>query len=95
MRPALHVRLSREIQESTSPERRRAAREALCEARGWKIVAIAEDIDVSGYSRGLDRPGLPRILARLTECDMIVFFKIVCLARARVGRAFGPATHSR
>ncbi|QHC25962.1 recombinase family protein [Streptomyces sp. GS7] len=84
MRAALYVRLSRETEESTSPERQRAACEALCEARGWKIVAIEEDIDVSGYSRGLDRPGLQRILARLAEFDVIVFFKIDRLARSTV-----------
>lgn len=84
MRAALYVRLSRETEESTSPERQRAACEALCEARGWKTVAIEEDIDVSGYSRGLDRPGLQRILARLTEFDVIVFFKIDRLARSTV-----------
>ncbi|MFF7789725.1 recombinase family protein [Streptomyces sp. NPDC007991] len=69
MRAAIYVGLSRETQESTSPERQRAACEALCEARGWKVMAAAEDIDVSGYSRGLDRPGLQRIPARLTVLD--------------------------
>ncbi|WP_369223453.1 recombinase family protein [Streptomyces sp. R39] len=55
MRAAIYVRLSRETDETTSPERQRAACEALCEARGWEVVAAEEDIDVSGFSRGLDR----------------------------------------
>ncbi|WP_409471274.1 recombinase family protein [Streptomyces sp. HC307] len=55
MRAAIYVRLSRETEESTSPERQRAACEALCTARGWQVIAVEEDIDVSGYSRGLDR----------------------------------------
>ncbi|WP_326611721.1 recombinase family protein [Streptomyces scopuliridis] len=84
MRAAIYIRLSRETEESTSPERQRAACEALCKARGWKVIAAEEDIDVSGYSRGLDRPGLQRILARLTEFDVIVFFKIDRLARSTV-----------
>jgi site-specific DNA recombinase len=82
MRAAIYVRLSRETDETTSPERRRAACEASCEARGWEVVAAEEDIDVSGFSRGLDRPGLQRILTRLAELDVIVFFKIDRLAAA-------------
>src|SRR5919197_5315328 len=84
LRAAIYVRLSRETEESTSPERQRAACEALCKARGWKVIAVEEDIDVSGYSRGLDRPGLQRVLARLAEFDVIVFFKIDRLARSTV-----------
>ncbi|MEW1546031.1 recombinase family protein [Streptomyces tsukubensis] len=84
MRAAIYVRLSRETEESTSPERQRAACEALCQARGWNVATVEEDIDVSGYSRGLDRPGLQRVLSRLTEFDVIVFFKIDRLARSTV-----------
>ncbi|MET9929739.1 MULTISPECIES: recombinase family protein [unclassified Streptomyces] len=84
MRAAIYVRLSRETENSTSPERQRAACEALCAARGWQVIAVEEDIDVSGYSRGLDRPGLQRILARLAEFDVIVFFKTDRLARSTV-----------
>ncbi len=80
MRAAIYVRLSRETDETTSPERQRAACEALCKARGWDVMAMEEDIDVSGFSRGLDRPGLQRILTRLAELDVIVFFKIDRLA---------------
>jgi site-specific DNA recombinase len=81
-RAAIYVRLSRKTDETTSPERQRAACEALCEARGWEVVAAEEDIDVSGFSCGLDRPGLQRILTRLAELDVIVFFKIDRLARS-------------
>ncbi|MER5715142.1 recombinase family protein [Streptomyces sp. NPDC002132] len=52
MRAAIYVRLSRETDETTSPERQRAACEALCEARGWEVVAAEEDIDVSGFLTG-------------------------------------------
>jgi hypothetical protein len=45
---------------------------------------VEEDIDVSGYSRGLDRPGLQRVLSRLAEFDVIVFFKIDRMARSTV-----------
>lgn len=88
MRAAIYVRLSRETDETTSPERQRAACEALCEAlceaRGWDVIAVEEDIDVSGFSRGLDRPGLQRVLTRVAELDVIVFFKIDRLARSTV-----------
>jgi site-specific DNA recombinase len=84
MRAAVYVRLSRETEETTSPERQRAACEQLCAARGWTVVAVEEDIDVSGFSRGLERPGLQKILARLDEFDVIVFFKIDRLARSTV-----------
>ncbi|MEU1178179.1 recombinase family protein [Streptomyces sp. NPDC005820] len=84
MRAAIYIRLSRETDETTSPERQRAACEALCEARGWDVIFVEEDIDVSGFSRGLDRPGLQRILTRLAELDVIVFFKIDRLARSTV-----------
>ncbi|WP_373686552.1 recombinase family protein, partial [Streptomyces lunaelactis] len=43
MRAAICIRLSRETEESTSPERQRAACEALCEARGWQVIAAEED----------------------------------------------------
>uniref|UniRef100_UPI00403FD7B2 recombinase family protein n=1 Tax=Streptomyces sp. TG1A-60 TaxID=3129111 RepID=UPI00403FD7B2 len=52
MRAAVYVRLSRETDETTSPERQRAVCEALCEARGWGVIAVEEDIDISGFSRG-------------------------------------------
>ncbi|MFF6789068.1 recombinase family protein [Streptomyces filamentosus] len=58
MRAALYVRLSRETENSTSPERQCAACEALCAARGWQVMAVEEDIDVSGWrenSRMVDR----------------------------------------
>ncbi|MFJ9842045.1 recombinase family protein [Kitasatospora sp. NPDC101155] len=84
MRAAIYVRLSRETEETTSPERQRAACEQLCAARGWTVVAVEEDIDVSGFSRGLERPGLQKILERLDEFDVIVFFKIDRLARSTV-----------
>jgi site-specific DNA recombinase len=84
MRAAIYVRLSRDTDESTSPERQRAACESLCEARGWTVVAVAEDIDVSGFSRGLERPGLQQILAQLADLDLVVFFKIDRLARSTV-----------
>ncbi len=47
-------------------------------------MAVEEDIDVSGFSRGLDRPGLRRILTRLADFEVIVFFKIDRLARSTV-----------
>jgi site-specific DNA recombinase len=67
LRAAIYVRLSRETEETTSPERQREACLQVCKARGWELVFVEEGIDVSGFSKGLDRPGLQRILARLSE----------------------------
>jgi site-specific DNA recombinase len=56
----------------------------LCEARGREVVAAEEDLDVSGFSRGLDRPGPHRIPTRPAELDVLVFFKIDRLACSTV-----------
>ncbi|MEU5853050.1 recombinase family protein [Saccharopolyspora shandongensis] len=52
MRAAIYVRLSRDTDESTSPQRQRDACKALCEARGWSVVVVEEDIDVAREDRG-------------------------------------------
>ncbi|ALO94524.1 hypothetical protein SHL15_3405 [Streptomyces hygroscopicus subsp. limoneus] len=53
-------------------------------ARGWDVIVVEEDIDVSGFSRGPDGPGPQRILTSLAELDVIVFFKIDQFARSTV-----------
>ena len=66
-RALIVVRLSRETEATTSPERQVAECVSLCEARGYEIVGVAQDLDVSGsadpFSRK-DRPQLARWLAR-------------------------------
>lgn len=66
-RALIVVRLSRETEATTSPERQVADSVSLCQTRGYEIVGVAQDLDVSGsadpFSRK-DRPQLARWLAR-------------------------------
>ncbi|MEU1298872.1 recombinase family protein [Streptomyces shenzhenensis] len=84
MRAAIYVCLSRETGESTSPERQRAACEALCQARGLGRRRSGRRQRHLRLFPGPGRPGLQRVLSRLAEFDVIVFFKIDCLARSTV-----------
>lgn len=80
-----YVRLSdfREDDTSTSPQRQREAIQAYAIAKGWDLVEIVEDLDVSGSDRGLrlQRPGLRKIRDRYAELDVLVFAKLDRLAR--------------
>src|SRR5918992_3122112 len=89
MRAFGYVRLSKLDEKSTSPARQRQEIERLCESRGWELVKIYEDLDVSGYSRnGKHRPGLEKMLNRLDEVDAVVFWKLDRLARG-VAKFYG------
>lgn len=80
-----YVRLSdyRTDDASTSPARQREAITAYCLARGWTLVEIVEDLDVSGSDRGLrlQRPGLVKIRERYADVDVLLFTKLDRLAR--------------
>ncbi|PTR26479.1 site-specific DNA recombinase [Rhodococcus sp. OK519] len=83
------VRLSRLTDESTSPERQLEVCKKLCEARGWSIVGVAEDLDVSaGNTSPFDRPSLSKWIGdgegdpgRAHEYDAIVFYRVDRLVR--------------
>lgn len=84
------VRLSRVTDETTSPERQREACEQLCAERGWEVVGLAQDLDVSaGKTSPFDRPALREWLGdgkadpgRADEFDVIVFFRLDRLVRS-------------
>jgi site-specific DNA recombinase len=80
-----YVRLSdyRTDDASTSPQRQREQIAATCLARGWTLVEIVEDLDVSGSDRGLrlKRPGLVKIRERYADVDVLLFTKLDRLAR--------------
>ncbi|MCA1007022.1 recombinase family protein [Rhodococcus hoagii] len=88
-RALIVVRLSRMTDESTSPERQRAACEQLCAARGWEVVGVAEDLDVSaGKTSPFERPALSQWIGdddanpgRIGEFDVLVFFRVDRLVR--------------
>ena len=76
-----YVRLSKETEDTTSPQRQRKAIEKLVTDRGWELAERFEDIDVSAYN-GKHRPGFEQMMARLDEVDAIVFWKLDRLSRS-------------
>jgi site-specific DNA recombinase len=82
-----YVRLSKWGDNTTSPQRQRKAIAQLCKQRGWKLVEVFEDIDVSAYN-GNHRPQFERMMAQLGDTDAIVFPTLDRLSRstAQAGR---------
>ncbi|WP_433032777.1 recombinase family protein [Actinomycetospora sp. CA-053990] len=76
-RALIVVRLSRMTEASTSPERQREVCERFCADRGYRVVGVAEDLDVSaGTVSPFDRPQLrPWLGERSVEFDVIVFYR--------------------
>jgi hypothetical protein len=62
LRALIELRLSNETEETTSPDRQREQDEAYCGIRGWDIVGVCEDLDVSGGISPFDRPELGKWL---------------------------------
>lgn len=85
MRAFGYVRLSKMDDTSTSPQRQRQAIAKWCEDRGAELVETFEDLDLSAYRRGVRRPGLERMLARLGEVDVVVTWRLDRLARSVSG----------
>jgi site-specific DNA recombinase len=82
VRALIVVRLSRVTDATTSPERQVAACRDLCTARGYEVVGIAEDLDVSaGKTTPFDRPQLGRWLQDPSKYDVIVFFRVDRIVR--------------
>lgn len=68
-RALIVVRLSRLTDESTSPEHQRAACEQYCASRGWDVVGVAEDLDVSAGNTSpfeLARAEVPALIEKMT-----------------------------
>lgn len=81
-RALIAIRLSRVTDATTSPERQRQACEELCAARGYDVVGVAEDLDVSaGKTTPFDRPQLGRWLQDPSRYDVIVFFRVDRIVR--------------
>lgn len=75
-----YVRLSRWDESTTSPARQREVIEDLCRARGWTLVEVFEDLDVSGAKE--QRAGLDEMLRRLDDVGAVVVWKLDRLARS-------------
>ncbi|WP_280475275.1 recombinase family protein [Nocardia farcinica] len=82
-RALIVVRLSRVTEATTSPERQLQACRELCEQRGYEVIGVAEDLDVSaGATTPFDRPELGRWLReRHHEVDVLVFYRMDRLVR--------------
>lgn len=82
MRALIVVRLSRVTDATTSPERQLAACKDLCTQRGYEVVGIAEDLDVSaGKTTPFSRPQLGKWLKRPGEFDVIVVYRVDRIVR--------------
>jgi site-specific DNA recombinase len=77
VRALICIRLSRSTDATTSPERQLAKCKELCEQRGYEVVGVAEDIDVSaGSTSPFERPQLGDWLERRAkDFDVLVFFR--------------------
>lgn len=82
-RALIAIRLSRVTDATTSPERQLEACKELCEQRGYEVVDVAEDLDVSaGATTPFSRPKLgPWLRDRHNEFDVLVFYRVDRVAR--------------
>lgn len=82
-RALIVIRLSRVTDATTSPERQLATCRELCAQRGYEVVGVAEDLDVSaGSTSPFDRPQLGDWLTnRLGEFDVLVVYRMDRIVR--------------
>lgn len=86
------IRLSRQVEESTSAERQLEECTRLCEQMGWEVVGVAEDLNVSaGATTPFQRPQLRQWIGdgkedpgRSHEIDALVFWRLDRLVRSMV-----------
>ncbi|OFN33382.1 recombinase family protein [Corynebacterium sp. HMSC072A04] len=85
------IRLSRLVEESSSPERQEAECRDLCKRMGWEVAGVASDLNVSaGATTPFERPELGKWLGsgaledpgRSHEFDVIVFWRLDRLVRS-------------
>src|SRR4051794_7295856 len=83
MRAALYVRLSEETETSTSPARQEELCRKYAEDRGWTVVGVYADIDVSATHSGLDRPQLNKLREHgaAKAIDVVIVWRLDRLAR--------------
>lgn len=94
LRAVGYVRISRLDKDTTSPDRQREIVAELCSRRGWGLLEVFEDLDVSGGKES--RKGLDAMLAQLGDVDAVVTWKLDRLARSlphllKLGEAFERA----
>jgi site-specific DNA recombinase len=86
MRAVAYVRISELTDATTAPERQTNEARRWVEAHNGELVAIEEDLDVSGFKTGIDRPALLRAIERIErrEADTLVVWRLDRLARSIV-----------
>ena len=100
LRAVVYVRLSvhrGDADPSVSPQSQEDRCRAYAAAKGWEVVEVIPDLDVSGSDKGLrlDRPGLRKVRALLPEVDVVIFAKLDRLTRNVVDfRAFADEAAS-
>ncbi|MFJ9728300.1 recombinase family protein [Streptomyces sp. NPDC101209] len=77
----IYDRLSRLFAEE-APDHRIAACKAYAAQRGWEVVHVATDANVSGASALEDRPGMREVLAWLPRADYVLAAKLDRFARS-------------
>ncbi|MEU8878576.1 recombinase family protein [Streptomyces hydrogenans] len=77
----IYDRLSRLFAEE-APDHRINICKAYAAQRGWKVVHIATDTNVSGASRLEDRPGMREVLSWLPRADFVLASKLDRYARS-------------
>ncbi|MFF0125715.1 recombinase family protein [Streptomyces mirabilis] len=77
----IYDRLSRLFAEE-APDHRIAACRAHAEQRGWEVIHVATDTNVSGASALEGRPGMREVLARLPHADFVLAAKLDRYARS-------------
>src|SRR6266508_1292563 len=92
MRAAGLSRLSRETQETTSPERQRELHLRL--ARNYELVYdprphgeggdLYEDIDFSAYNLGRPQPAFETLMSRMADYDVILIWALLRFVRRTV-----------
>jgi site-specific DNA recombinase len=90
LRALIEIRLSNETEESTSPERQREQDEAYCGIKGWDIVHVCRDLDVSGAISPFDRGDLGKWLTApelIDQWDVLVVSRLDRLSRSVLGYA--------
>lgn len=83
-RVAIYTRLSSDpTGEQTATARQRAACLAFADIRGWEVVHVYEDVDLSAYKRGVVRPDYEALLEAVAarQLDGVLVWKLDRLMR--------------
>jgi site-specific DNA recombinase len=81
-RVVIYIRVSTQEQiEGYSIDNQKEKLIAYCKARGWQIVEIIVDPGFSGAK--LDRPGMQKLIANVTNYDIVLVYKLDRLSRSQ------------